>query len=58
VAADALARLDAPPVATLLGTTGVEAAVPRRGDGGPAARAVRDDDPLLVIYTSGSEAAP
>lgn len=60
VANDALARLDAPPPTTLLGTTGIEAAVPRRGDGRDAApaRAVRDDDPLLVIYTSGSEAAP
>lgn len=60
VADDALARLEAPPPTTLLGTTGIEAAVPRRGDGRDAApaRAVRDDDPLLVIYTSGSEAAP
>ena len=40
-----------------LGTTGVEASVPRAADPKPW-RPVRDDDPLLVIFTSGSEAAP
>lgn len=50
-----IAELTSPVAA--LGTTGVEASVP------PAAhprakRPVRDDDPLLVIFTSGSEAAP
>lgn len=58
LAADALrAVADAPPVSAL-GTTGIEASVPaRRGEPAPA-RAVRDDDALLVIHTSGSEAAP
>ncbi|HET6302485.1 class I adenylate-forming enzyme family protein [Microbacterium sp.] len=45
-----------PPVAPL-GTTGVEVAVPAPHET-RASRAVRDDDPLLVIFTSGSEAAP
>jgi fatty-acyl-CoA synthase len=44
------------PVA-LLGTTGVEGSVPRAACPRPR-RPVRDDDPLLVIFTSGSEAAP
>ncbi|WP_347975822.1 AMP-binding protein [Microbacterium sp. ProA8] len=48
--------LAAAPVA-VLGTTGVEAAVPRAARPRPR-RPVRDDDPLLVIFTSGSEAAP
>lgn len=64
VATDALSRLEAPPSTVQLGTTGIEAAVPSRGRvsvptaGREPGRAVRDDDPLLVIYTSGSEAAP
>ncbi|MGM7666050.1 class I adenylate-forming enzyme family protein [Microbacterium sp. A93] len=45
------------PAYVFLGATGVEAQVPV-----PAItavrRPVRDDDPLLVIFTSGSEAAP
>ncbi len=62
IAADALRRLagcvSPPPPVTALGTTGVEASVPRRvGEPAPQ-RAVHDDDPLLVIHTSGSEAAP
>lgn len=61
IATDALRRSAAPVPVALLGTTGVEASVPARaGVSGTAApsRAVRDDDPLLVIYTSGSESAP
>ena len=44
------------PVA-LLGTTGVEGSVPRAACP-RLRRPVRDDDPLLVIFTSGSEAVP
>lgn len=58
IAADARGRLTDPPAMTLLGTTGVEAAVPARRGGPAGLRPVRDDDPLLVIFTSGSEAAP
>ncbi|UJP11259.1 AMP-binding protein [Microbacterium sp. KUDC0406] len=58
LAAAAVRHLDAEaPRVAGLGATGVEAAVPAPPH--PAlARAVRDDDPLLVIFTSGSEAAP
>lgn len=41
----------------LLGVAGVETEAPRAAHPMPS-RAARDDDPLLVIYTSGSEAAP
>lgn len=64
-------RISGMPQLAALGTTGVEAAPPPREaspearavDGGRDApprmrRVVRDDDPLLIIYTSGSEAAP
>ncbi|MFK4834487.1 class I adenylate-forming enzyme family protein [Microbacterium sp. ZW T2_14] len=44
------------PVAQL-GTTGVERSAPRSSRPRPR-RPVRDDDPMLVIFTSGSEAAP
>lgn len=47
----------ASPRVAVLGTTGVETAVPA-ADSPREPRAVRDDDPLLVIFTSGSEAAP
>ncbi|WP_349427244.1 AMP-binding protein [Microbacterium sp. LWS13-1.2] len=46
----------AAPVAPL-GSTGVEISVPRAARP-RLRRPVRDDDPLLVIFTSGSEAAP
>lgn len=58
LAADALGRLDAAPVAVPLGTLGAEARLDRRADVVAPRRAVCDDDPLLVIHTSGSEAAP
>lgn len=45
------------PQIAALGTTGVEAATPTARHPRPS-RPVRDDDPLLVIFTSGSEAAP
>ena len=58
LALDARERCGGAPALVELGTTGIEAAVPvRRGAPAPL-RAVRDDDPLLVIFTSGSEAAP
>lgn len=54
----ALQRLDRRPPVAPLGTTGIEHTVaPRIGPPAPA-RAVRDDDELLIIFTSGSEAAP
>jgi fatty-acyl-CoA synthase len=56
--ADAAFRLlERVPATAPLGETGVEAAVPSARES-RVARAVRDDDPLLVIFTSGSEAAP
>ncbi|GEK85203.1 class I adenylate-forming enzyme family protein [Microbacterium aerolatum] len=48
---------DDAPAYVFLGVTGVETSVPPAA-GAVASRAVHDDDPLLVIYTSGSEAAP
>lgn len=44
------------PIASL-GATGVEASTPRSRTSRPR-RPVHDDDPLLVIFTSGSEASP
>ena len=55
--AESLRTVDEAPEVATLGPSGVEAHVPpartRR-----VARPVRDDDPLLVIFTSGSEASP
>ncbi|HYP72764.1 MAG TPA: AMP-binding protein, partial [Microbacterium sp.] len=58
LARDALARCTMRPPVAPLGTTGIEATIPARGDSPAPDRPVRDDDPLLVIYTSGSESAP
>ena len=57
LAGEALRGLDDVPPVAALGTTGVEAAVPPSRTP-RIARHVHDDDPLLVIFTSGSEAAP
>lgn len=58
LAGEARERMPQPPPAAALGPTGVERGAPaRRGPARPP-RPVRDDDPLLVIFTSGSEAAP
>ncbi|MBC7297675.1 MAG: AMP-binding protein [Demequina sp.] len=54
---EALRAMDPEPPVANLGTTGVEAAAPHARSVKPA-RPVRDDDPLLVIFTSGSEAEP
>jgi fatty-acyl-CoA synthase len=47
---------------TTPGSTGIEATVPTRalrpGEAWPEQRAAVDDDPVLVIFTSGSEATP
>lgn len=48
---------DRAPASAFLGEAGVEQAVPVCADP-VSARPARDDDPLLVIFTSGSEAAP
>lgn len=57
LAGEALRGLTTMPATASLGSTGAEASVPvarRRREQRP----VRDEDPLLVIFTSGSEAAP
>lgn len=58
LALDAVERMPQAPPTALLGTTGVESEAPPRIGGRGEGRAVRDEDPLLIIYTSGSEAAP
>lgn len=58
LAAEALRAVPAAPPAGALGTTGVELAVPECPGAAVPPRPVRDNDALLVIHTSGSEAAP
>ena len=55
--AESLKGVEDPPVVATLGPSGVESHVPRAPHHREP-RAVRDDDPLLVIFTSGSEASP
>ena len=57
LADEALRGLDVMPPVAQLGSTGVEASVPSAREHRPP-RHVDDDDPLLIIFTSGSEAAP
>ncbi|MBD8024382.1 class I adenylate-forming enzyme family protein [Microbacterium gallinarum] len=57
LAGEALRGLDRALPVAVLGTTGVEAAVAASASPRPR-RPVQDDDPLLVVFTSGSEAAP
>jgi fatty-acyl-CoA synthase len=63
LARQALARLPVPLPTALLGGSGVEQQPPRpwRGSGEdrpPTARPVEDDDPLLMVFTSGSSGRP
>ncbi|MGZ8804559.1 MAG: class I adenylate-forming enzyme family protein, partial [Microbacterium sp.] len=57
LAEEALRGLPVVPPTAALGSTGIEASVPRAHEP-RGVRQVQDDDPLLVIFTSGSEAAP
>ncbi|WP_292697641.1 AMP-binding protein, partial [Microbacterium sp. 69-10] len=57
LATAALELVEAPVSRAALGAAGVERDAPPAAEAAPA-RPARDDDPLLVIYTSGSEAAP
>lgn len=58
LAGDALRHVPEPPATALLGGIGVEVHVPAREGGGAPLRPVRDEDPLLIIFTSGSEGVP
>lgn len=54
---EALRELPLPPPVVLIGTASLEADPPSARERCER-REVRDDDPLLVMFTSGSEAAP
>ena len=54
LAADAVARLDAPPPTERLGLDGIEARPAGPAPGAP----VSDGDPLLIMYTSGTTGRP
>ncbi|MDJ0339442.1 AMP-binding protein [Cryobacterium sp. PH31-O1] len=57
LATDAQSRLPEPLASTLLGLRGVETVVPaprRRPNDSLVTRAVCDDDPLLIVFTSGT----
>ncbi|MEJ1155754.1 class I adenylate-forming enzyme family protein [Microbacterium marmarense] len=57
LAREALQALREQPAAAEMGTTGIEREVPMASQ--PVAhRPVHDDDPLLVIFTSGTESSP
>jgi fatty-acyl-CoA synthase len=56
-AGEALRELEAAPPVAALGTAGIERSLPLAQQPRDR-RPVRDDDPLLIVYTSGSEAAP
>lgn len=57
LAAAALDLAEIRPPHTALGVSGIEREAPRPV-AAASSRPARDDDPLLIIYTSGSEAAP
>ena len=57
LAGEVLGALEEVPPVAQLGSTGIEVSVPPAREAVPV-RHVRDDDPLLVIFTSGSEATP
>lgn len=62
LARESLAGLPVPAPLMTPGSTGIEATVPTRllgpAEEWPVQREVADDDPVLVIFTSGSEATP
>ena len=57
-ALEAVATLPAPPPVTALGTGGVEHSVPTRAWAPVSGGELRDDLPLLMLFTSGTSAGP